>query len=184
MPTPHPQAENNNPRLNEKKTMKSRRAARDRQVSIAGCVGVFIGVACLALAEFLFFHQIDINRNYARAVGTVVDMQARVTQSGTQTHFRSAVVEFVAADGSHHEFAQGSSSTGDVSSDKVDVLYDPRNPQDAIVDGFWDRWAAPTILVLIGAPIALAGGFLCLTTWRGARGRKRVRNAPGGINTP
>lgn len=160
-----------------KPSMAARRAARNRQILAAGGVAVAIGTFCAAVAGLMFFHQLEISRNYGRAVGSIVDTQARVSQTGLQSRFKSAVIEFVAADGRKFEFAQGSSATGALASDKVDVRYDPGNPQRAIVDSFWDRWAAPSIFTALGALFLAAGVFVCATTLRSGRAGKRVRTA-------
>jgi hypothetical protein len=163
--------------VSSKLSMAARRAARDREVMRIGCALIAFGTLGAVAAALSFFHQIEITRNYGRASGTVVDSQERVSRTQSATHLHSAIVEFVAADGRQYTFAQGSSSSGGIWSDKVDVLYDPHNPQRAIVDAFWDRWIWASLFTLLGSILLAAGVFVCAVTWRGARTSKRTQSA-------
>lgn len=151
----------------------ARRAARTRQILMVGGAAIAFGALCLGGAGLGFFHQFETTRSYERAAGTVAYIANRVNRGDLQSHFKSAVVEFIAADGRKFEVAQGSSSTGITSGDKVRVLYDPHNPQRAIVEGFWDQWAAPLLFTVMGLLFLAAGVFVCVTTLPGGRGGKR-----------
>ena len=151
-------------------SVAARRAARTRQILMVGGGAIAIGVLCLGGAGLMFFHQFETTRGYERAAGTVAYMANRVNRGELQSHFKSAVVEFIAADGHKFEVAQGSSSTGITTGDKVGVLYDPHNPQRAIVENFWDQWAAPLLFTVMGVLFLAAGVFVSVTTLRGGRG--------------
>ncbi|MGQ9926034.1 MAG: DUF3592 domain-containing protein [Chloroflexaceae bacterium] len=42
--------------------------------------------------------------------------------------------------------------------DKVAVLYNPENPQDAVIDSFWELWFGPALVCGIGGFLILIAG--------------------------
>ena len=133
-----------------------------------------MGAVMLAIAGGLFMHERHITRTFVHTTGQVVDMaepERRVR--GADLH--SAVVQFKTAGGQVVTFVQGSSSTGNTLafSDTVGVLYDPANPQRAVVDTFGDRWGAVAIFCAIGLPMVAVGVYFLLGLLAPARPRKR-----------
>lgn len=155
--------------VQKKLSMAQRRAARTRELLMVGAGAIAIGTLCFGGAGLFFSHQFEIIRGYERTVGTVAYIADRVSRGDLQSRFHSSVVDFVAADGRKFEFAQGSTSFGATSGDKVTVLYDPHNPQRAIVEDFWDQWGVALLFTAIGVPFVAAGALICVTTLRSGR---------------
>jgi Protein of unknown function (DUF3592) len=85
------------------------------------------------------------------ANGTVVDLVG----SG---RYR-AVVEFATPGGATIRFTSWVSTSpppAEVGA-HVGVRYNPDNPQDAVIDQYWQIWFLPTLLGIIGAPFLLLG---------------------------
>jgi Protein of unknown function (DUF3592) len=96
-------------------------------------------------------------RGAERTTGTVIDLDSRTSDGGLVHH---PIVRFTAADGRTVEFtsSSGSSSPPDVG-DRVEVLYDPDDPQDAQLSGFFSLWLWPIALGGVGIAFAAAGLF-------------------------
>jgi hypothetical protein len=73
-----------------------------------------------------------------------------------------AVVEFPTPDGAKVRFTSSVSTyppPAEVGG-HVGVRYNPDNPQDAVIDEYWQTWGLPTVLGILGTPFLLIGiGF-------------------------
>jgi Protein of unknown function (DUF3592) len=100
------------------------------------------------------------------ADGTVVDLLG----SG---RYR-AVVEFVAPDGATTRFTSWVSTSPPPAEvgEHVGVRYNPDNPQDAVIDQYWQIWFLPTLFGILGSPFLLLG-FAMFTL-----ARRRSRSQP------
>ncbi|WP_028217959.1 DUF3592 domain-containing protein [Paraburkholderia oxyphila] len=155
-------------------SVAQRRRALHRRDLMICAAPIAMGAVALAIACGLFIHERHITGTFIHTTGQVVDMvepQRRVKGG----HLASAVVRFKTASGQVVTFVQGSSSTGNTLafSDTVGVLYDPDNPQRAIVDRFGDRWGAAAILCAIGLPMMAIGFYFLFGMLAPARSRKR-----------
>ncbi len=113
---------------------------------------IFLGVGLgLGLAAFVLYR---LDRAYAarcrKTTGDVIAVEARNFQKG-----KRALVEFKAGDRTirFHEWV-GSSMPTKKPGDRIDVLYDPENPENALVDDFWNHYL---LVVIFGS---LGGAFL------------------------
>jgi hypothetical protein len=69
-----------------------------------------------------------------------------------------AVVEFTSASGATIRFTSGiATSPGYPIGSHVDVRYNPQNPQDAVIDEYWQIWFFPTVFAILGAPFLSIG---------------------------
>jgi hypothetical protein len=104
------------------------------------------------------------------ADGTVVDLSY-----GGRSY--DPVVEFTGPSGNTVRFTSwvGSNPPAWDVGEHVDVLYDPDNPRDAVIDAYWQKWFLPTLFGLIGTPFLLLGIGLGVPV---LVGRKRSRSNP------
>jgi hypothetical protein len=142
--------------------------------------GIFaaIGVVFAAIAAWVHLEDRRFAAGGTRAQGTVIEM---VGSSDSDGYSYRPVVEFRDADGQRHVFASNASSnpprysTGEA----VAVIYDPAAPQQAVIDGFMDRYFLPLVLGGMGTLFA-AIGFGLLGFWLRAR-RIAVRLRASGL---
>ncbi|WP_423371117.1 DUF3592 domain-containing protein [Burkholderia sp. LMG 32019] len=123
---------------------------------------LLLGGSALGGAGALYWHAQQQIRDYVPATGQVVEMAERKRSGREAGSQYSAIVTFKTETGRTVTFAQGSSSTGNTlnSGDSVRVLYDPRNPDRAVVRSFGEQWGAILILCAIGLPfVAVGAGF-------------------------
>jgi Protein of unknown function (DUF3592) len=112
---------------------------------------VAIGVVVLISGAVLLVRAAQFVRTAEHATGAVVAV-SRETDSDGEVSFYP-VVRFTTADGKQIQFksSSGSSSPSHKAGENVDVLYDPDDPSDAKLSGFFDLWGLPGIFLFIGA---------------------------------
>jgi hypothetical protein len=100
---------------------------------------VFVG-SSTALA---IVHQYQLASYSGRTTGVVVDFQVRRGPSSRASNPSLApVVAFTTANGEPVQFTSTLASTPPRFSigQQVAIAYDPVNPSQATIDGFWDAW--------------------------------------------
>ncbi|MBZ5486802.1 DUF3592 domain-containing protein [Halomonas aquamarina] len=120
--------------------------------------GVFLllGAVFLVLACFLYQQSRAFYDQAVSAEGTVIELVER--RSEDSITYRP-VVEFVTGDGTQVEFTSrvGSNPPGYAIGERVEVLFDPDNPNNARLDGFFESMGAWLIFGAIGALFFLSG---------------------------
>jgi hypothetical protein len=112
------------------------------------------------------------------ATGTVIDLSEDSTSDGTVYY---PVVRFTTAEGRTVEFrsSTGSSSPPDVG-DRVEVLYDSDDPQDAKLSSFFDLWLWTIALGGLGF---MFSAFALLAPGFGLFGQSRLARYLGRLAT-
>jgi hypothetical protein len=115
---------------------------------------VAIGVLALAWGAIDLVRTVHFVKNAEHATGTVVDVSREIDDEGDE--FFYPVVRFTTAEGKEFEFKSdsGSNPASHSTGDEVDVLYDPDDPDDAQLSGFFDLWLFTIV------PFAIGTGFL------------------------
>jgi hypothetical protein len=126
-----------------------------------------IGVLALVWGAVELTRTAHFVRTSEHATGTVVDVSRETDSDGDE--FFYPVVRFTTADGEQIEFKSdsGSNPASHSTGDEVDVLYDPDDPRDAQLSGFFDLWLFTIV------PFAIGAGFLAVATFQ----LRRVRRA-------
>jgi hypothetical protein len=98
-----------------------------------------------------------------------VDHASSRSSDGDVTY--SPVISFQTPDGQTIEFKSqsGSSSRWPAVGQTVEILYDPRNPQQAEINSFSSLWIAPLILSALGAAFFIIGTIV-FWVFRGSEG--------------
>lgn len=117
-------------------------------------IALFIGVSLLTLAAFLALRQHMWLREARVADGTVVELIGQRGSKGGMTY--KPRVEFIAADGSRHEFIRSYSSSpaGFSVGERIKVAYDSRTYSGRILT-FGQRFGMPVIVGSIGVGLTL-----------------------------
>lgn len=122
-----------------------------------------IGIGMLVGAALIYRNTSSFLAGASKAEGTVVEL-VRSRSSNSITY--QPVVQFAGQSGQTIEFVSSISSNPPEYriGQKIPVLYDPADPQDARITGFFSLWGGSAILggmggvfFLIGAGIILAG---------------------------
>ena len=154
--------------------MKSQAHARSRRRSRRAdwtpWAGLTLGVGLLLACAATFVHTLRFVTDAERSTGTVIDLDSQMSD-GDIVYYPE--VRFTTAEGRTVEFksSSGSSSPPDVG-DRVEVLYDPDDPRDAQLSGFFSLWLWP--IACGGLGIAFSVFSLFSPGWGLlARGRRR-----------
>lgn len=118
---------------------------------------ILVGAGLLALAAVLFQHSRAFEANAVATEGVVVELVE--SRSDDSITYRP-VVTFTTDEGTRVTFTSRAGSNPPVYSlgDPVEVLFDPDNPQNARLDGFFEAMGAWLIFGGIGA-LFLVGGL-------------------------
>lgn len=139
--------------------------ARPPSPELVWVVGnIFAGLGGLFLVISLGFtyHTRNFVARAETATGQVVALEyrrSRDTHDGSTSYLYYPVVEFALADGQQIRFESqvGSSWPRFRVGQAVEVLYDPRNPQKAQINRFWELWLFPVVFGGLGAVFFLIG---------------------------
>ena len=133
--------------------------------------GVFaaLGVAFLAGAGWSYLADRSFAAAGAHAQGTVIEMVGGRDSDGDYSY--KPVVEFRDADGRRHVFTSNVSSSPPqhAAGERVQVIYAPATPDEAVIDSFLDRFLLPLILGGLGTVFAAIGFGLLFARLRGRR---------------
>jgi hypothetical protein len=121
-----------------------------------------IGVLLLAVAAVTAFLTFRFVAGSERADGTVVDLRESYDSEDDTTSYYP-VVRFETTEGRPVRFESDVSTSDDVG-DTVDVLYDPDDPNDAKLAGFFNLWFLSLIFGALGAVFTGVGGYLAYRT--------------------
>ena len=126
----------------------------------------YIGIALIAAAAIIGFRQYSFIQSAKSAEGTVVSIEKIETKNerkGGNKKLAENVenvptIEFMANSGQKTVFkVNGYTNTGLKVGDKVKVLYDPSNPEKAIINDTKFAYSLPLILAGIGILLTIIG---------------------------
>ena len=105
--------------------------------------------ACLGFG--LFVYRISFVHSAERATGVVVELRPVREEHGQVGY--APVFHFTSGDSKSIEVKSDLSSSPPeyTVGQRVTVLYDPKTPESAFIDSFWDVWGLPTVVVSLSA---------------------------------
>jgi hypothetical protein len=156
----------------------AKRGRRTRRRDWVPRVCLALGVGLLLASAATFVHTKRFMAGAEHATGTVIDLSEDSTSDGTVYY---PVVRFTTAEGRTVEFrsSTGSSSAPDVG-DRVEVLYDSDDPQDAKLSSFFDIWLWTIALGGLGIVFS---AFALLSPGFGLFGQSRLARYLGRLAT-
>ena len=125
-------------------TIQRRRLHGPRALRIVGYVLVGLGLVGLAVAGGWVAFELRGERS-ASAEGVIIGFDY------------GPIVEFTTKDGTKSRFSSSVRSTFWHRGDQVPVAYAPKDPSDAMIDGFAGRWLVPGLLGILGGLFFVAG---------------------------
>ncbi|SDX72923.1 DUF3592 domain-containing protein [Marinobacter mobilis] len=128
----------------------------NRKISIIKYVFSVIGIAMLVGASLLYNNTSDFLTRAVSAQGQVVDLVLS-RSSDTTTYY--PVVVFRDASGRQVEFKSnsGTNPPSYTRGERVEVLYEPGEPEAARINGFFSLWGAAIIVGGLGLVFGLVG---------------------------
>jgi hypothetical protein len=100
--------------------------------------------------------------------GVVIDLTQRSsTKNGRTSYTYSPVVKFTTKQGKITTFASATSSNPPayIKGQQVEILYNPQNPQSAIINTWLDIWGGSTLVIGLSSIFVLSGGWLMFTSF-------------------
>ena len=139
--------------------------------------GIFLplGLIFAAIGLWSYVDGRDLAESGIRTQASVVEM-ARSRDSDGDITYRP-VVTFADRDGNFQRFVDSVSSSPPrhYVGEKVPVIYDPKNPARATIDGFLERSLFSLVFGGVGALFALTGAGLLASWWLRKRTIARLR---------
>ncbi|MBZ0334217.1 DUF3592 domain-containing protein [Marinobacter sp. AL4B] len=149
-----------------------------KTIKVIKYVFSIVGAALLVGAIILYNNTTSFLERSETAQGTVVEL-IRSRSSDSTSYY--PVVRFTAAEGQPIEFRSNSGSNPPSYNrgEQVTVFYEPANPQDAMIDGFFSLWGGAVIAGILGSVFGLIGGGMVL---RGViKGRSKAYLQKNGV---
>ncbi|PWH14924.1 MAG: DUF3592 domain-containing protein [Anaerolineae bacterium] len=141
--------------------MRRRRFNHPFDGLLGGPIAILIGAILLFFGQQTQSRTAAFVQQSARAEGIVVDLvrtQKTDERGNIQTSYYP-VIEFTTAQGEliRYQASTGSNPPSHQKGDKVQVLYNPANPQRAVEDSFFSLWLPSAIMLGSGALVILIG---------------------------
>ena len=130
-----------------------------KELKIAAAIFITASVICFIVSGFLFFRTKNFIKGAVQTEGTVIDVSHKSTGSGS---FYSPVVKYFTKDKEEIIFhsKSGSNRPDFKTGERVRVLYNPEDGQDARIVSFFQLWGGTFILFCVGFGTGLLGaGF-------------------------
>lgn len=160
--------------------MKMSMAADDKRLKMqrVGKLMIFFSPVLLIIAGVLYFRTASFIERAERTEGEIIEMVARSGSKGSTTY--APVFTFADASGASHTIHSSTSSyppryhVGE----KVTVLYDPKLPKDATLDGFFSLWGITVILGGMGI-LELIMGYIFIWFYSATRSKAKQSDEYG-----
>ena len=134
-------------------------------IGIIRNIFILVGVSLLIGSYFIYQNNKSFVSEAILTEGTVVDLQRTRSSDSNSYHYRPVVL-FTIKTGESIEFisSTGSNPASYTKGEKVEVLYDPSDPQSARIKEFFSLWGTTVILGSMGAVFFLIGGIMLIVT--------------------
>ena len=133
-----------------------------RRIPLTGPWALALGVVLIGVAVYQFLTSNALATRGVEVVATVVDVDSRLRRNSNGYRKRTyrLTLEFEDQRGAtrRERTGYGRSYGSHRVGDRVDVVYNPADPSDFALDSWYDLWAMPFGLAVVGA--IACGGFL------------------------
>lgn len=150
--------------------------------SILNYVFSIVGAALLAGAIYLYVDKQAFLEKAETVQGTVIEMIPKRSKESTTY---SPVVSFKTKQGQTITYTSSTSSNPPSYSvgENVTMFYDPANPNDAEINGFFSLWLGVLILGFIGTVFFLIGSLGVLFRWKKNKKTQNLRETGRPVST-
>ena len=146
-----------------------------KNTSIVKYIFLTIGLIFLAGALYFYLSKQDFLKKANIAQGTVIELVRKKTDKSTTY---SPVILFTTKEGNEIKFTSSISSSPPSynEGERVEVLYDPKNPKEASINSFASLWIGPLVLGVLGIVFFLIGFFIVWLDFSKYKKRKYLLN--------
>lgn len=119
---------------------------------LVGLIFMSIGLVLLVVAGYFVYDHQQFEKTAVTVTGTVVDFHSYVSNNdNSSTTMYSPIFEYE-YEGKKYTFESNSGSNVkayDVG-ERIDILVNPENPADVLVNSFMEKWFVPALLGFLG----------------------------------
>lgn len=119
---------------------------------LVGRIFMTVGLLMIGVAAYFVYSNRQFEQRARPVQGTVVDFQSYVsTNDNSSTTMYKPVFEYVFNGKTYTYVSTTSSSSPEFEvGEKVNILVNPQNPEDVLVDSFLEKWLISLILGIMG----------------------------------
>jgi hypothetical protein len=120
------------------------------KLNLFSLIFLSVGLLLAGIAGYLVYSTNSEMKTFTRVKGIVIELNTSRGRRGSITS--APVVEYVTTDGRIEHYASGTytSPPSFELNETVEILYNPKNPKDAMIDSFGQLWLAPMIVGGLG----------------------------------
>lgn len=155
-------------------------AQQKPSVDVGGVVGTIfmsIGGIMLAVVVYLSISNYQFSQRAVSVKGKVIDYETYLSrgENGSTTTMYTPTFQYKFGGKTYTYKSNTSTSNQEYEIDEsIDVLVDPKEPQEILIDTFWGKWFLPMLLAFMG--LLFSGlGYL---VYRFLRNKKTTMSAP------
>lgn len=119
---------------------------------LVGLIFMSIGMVMMAVAGYFVYDHQQFEKNAVTVNGTVVDFDSYIsTDDNSSTTMYSPIFEYE-YEGKKYTYVStsGSSVKEYEVGERIDILVNPENPADVLVNTFMEKWFLPVLLGFMG----------------------------------
>ena len=120
---------------------------------LVGTIFMSLGGIMLAVVAYLIVSNYNFAQRAIPIKGKVIKFDSYIStddEGRSTTMFRPTFEYTYAGKTNTYPSSTSSSSPGYEINDMVDVLVDPDEPEEILIDSFWERWFLPVLLGVMG----------------------------------
>ncbi|HRI78027.1 MAG TPA: DUF3592 domain-containing protein [Cyclobacteriaceae bacterium] len=132
---------------------------------VVGSIFMTVGAIMLGIAAYVVSSHYKFEQRAQKVKGTVIDYHSYESKNddGSYTTMYTPTYEY-SFNGKSYKYTSNTSSSSQEYqiNDAVQILVDPLDPQNPLIDNFWEKWFLPVLLGFMGT---LFGGLGFMGYW-------------------
>ncbi len=119
---------------------------------LVGLIFMSIGMVLLAIAGYLIYAHQQFEKNAVTVKGTVVEFQSYISNNdNSSTTMYTPVFEYEYKGKKYTYVSTSGSNVKEYEvGERIDILVDPENPDDVLVNSFMEKWFVSVLLGFMG----------------------------------
>ena len=119
---------------------------------LVGLIFMSIGIVLLVVAGYFVYDHQQFEKTAVTVTGTVVDFHSYIsTSDNSSTTMYSPIFEYEYEGKKYTYVSTSGSNVKEYEVDeRIDIMVNPENPADVLVDSFMEKWFVPALLGFMG----------------------------------